>query len=252
VKFFKHPATVIATVALFVAMGGGAAAYASGLINGASIKNHSIAAKKLTKKAVKQLKGNRGPAGPAGAAGAPGAPGAPGATGPQGPGGKIVTFDATAHTATPTATALGTFLGVTLSAACATSSGDAELILNLSTSDGSWTTDVGETFSGTSGASAGHIAVPAGTLSTPTPLSLTAASGGATSSDFLHFVQAGPASGEMIWNLTATTSTTASPTCHFSIQYFPETITKLTALGHRSATANLTSLRQLLHLGALH
>ena len=83
-RFFKHPATVIATVALFVAMGGGAAAYASGLINGSQIKNHSIAAKKLTKKAVKSLHGQRGKTGPAGATGATGAAGAAGATGAPG------------------------------------------------------------------------------------------------------------------------------------------------------------------------
>lgn len=55
VRSLKHPATVIATVALLVAAGGGAAAYASGLINGSQIKNHSISAKKLTKAAITSL-----------------------------------------------------------------------------------------------------------------------------------------------------------------------------------------------------
>ena len=64
-KHLKHPATIIAAVALFVAFGGGAAAYASGLISGSKIKNHSIATKKLTKKAIKQLHGARGKTGPA-------------------------------------------------------------------------------------------------------------------------------------------------------------------------------------------
>lgn len=248
-KHLKHPATIIAAVALFVALGGGTVAYASGLINGSKIKNHSISKKKLTNKAVKQLKGSRGPAGPAGA---PGAPGAPGATGPQGPGGKIVTFDATATTSTPTAKALGTFLGMTFSAACATSGGDAELILNINTSDGSWDTDVGQALSPSGTASAGNINVPAGTISSPTPLTLTAASGGNSTSDFLHFVQIGPESGSMIWNLTAMTSTTASPTCHFSLQYFPETITKVTAAPRATAKATPQSLRHVLQLGGLH
>ena len=84
-RFLKHPATVIATVALFVAIGGGTAAYASGLINGSQIKNHSIAAKKLTKSAIKSLHGKRGPAGPQGATGATGAAGAQGSQGVQGP-----------------------------------------------------------------------------------------------------------------------------------------------------------------------
>src|SRR5579884_2421430 len=101
VRFLKHPATVIATVALFVAVGGGSVAYASGLINGSQIKNHTIAAKKLTKSAIKSLHGKRGPAGPAGPTGATGAQGP---VGPQGPGGKIVTFDATATSTTPTPT----------------------------------------------------------------------------------------------------------------------------------------------------
>jgi len=85
VKYLKHPATIIATVALFIALGGGAAAYASGLINGSQIKNHSIAAKKLTNKAIKQLHGARGPAGPAGVQGIQGVQGVPGAKGDPGP-----------------------------------------------------------------------------------------------------------------------------------------------------------------------
>src|SRR5437868_15277703 len=81
VRFLKHPATVIATVALLVAVGGGTAAYASGLISGSQIKNHSIAAKKLTKSAIKSLRGKRGPAG---LTGATGATGPQGSQGPQG------------------------------------------------------------------------------------------------------------------------------------------------------------------------
>lgn len=83
-KHLKHPATIIAAVALFIAFGGGAAAYASGLINGSQIKNHSIATKKLTKKAIKQLHGARGARGPAGPTGATGATGAQGPQGIQG------------------------------------------------------------------------------------------------------------------------------------------------------------------------
>jgi hypothetical protein len=84
VKFLKHPATVIATVALVIAIGGGTAVYASGLINGSQIKNHSIAAKKLTKSAIKSLRGKHGRTGPAGPAGATGAQGLQGPPGPQG------------------------------------------------------------------------------------------------------------------------------------------------------------------------
>jgi hypothetical protein len=89
VKHLRHPATIIAAVALFVAFGGGAAAYASGLISGSQIKNHSIPAKKLTASAIKALHGARGPAGPAGQQGAQGTQGIqgiqgiPGQTGPS-------------------------------------------------------------------------------------------------------------------------------------------------------------------------
>jgi hypothetical protein len=86
----SHTATVIAALALFVALGGSAAAYASGLISGSQIKNHSIAEKKLTRSAINALRGQRGPTGPAGPTGATGPPGAAGSagqTGPPGPSG---------------------------------------------------------------------------------------------------------------------------------------------------------------------
>jgi len=95
----KHPATIIATVALLVGLGGGTA-LASGLISGSQITNHSIAEKKLMNSAIAALRGQRGPrglagptgatgpagpAGPAGLAGPAGPPGAKGADGPPGP-----------------------------------------------------------------------------------------------------------------------------------------------------------------------
>jgi hypothetical protein len=61
-KQLRHPATVIAALALFVALGGGAA-WASGMIRGSQIRNHSIASKKLTKRAIKSLSGKPGPGG---------------------------------------------------------------------------------------------------------------------------------------------------------------------------------------------
>jgi len=88
VKGLKHPATVIAALALFIALGGGAA-WASGLIPGSKIKNHSIAAKKLTKSAIKSLHGKRGATGPKGATGAQGIQGVQGVQGPPGPSNMI-------------------------------------------------------------------------------------------------------------------------------------------------------------------
>ena len=68
-KALKSPTTIIAALALFVALGGGAA-LASGMISGKSIKNHSIPLKKLSRSAIHKLHGQRGRAGAAGADGA--------------------------------------------------------------------------------------------------------------------------------------------------------------------------------------
>ena len=86
-KNWKSPTTIIALLALFVALGGGAA-LASGMISGKSIKNHSIPLKKLQKRAINQLRGHRGPPGAPGADGMEGAPGPTGDDGPPGPPGS--------------------------------------------------------------------------------------------------------------------------------------------------------------------
>ena len=78
------PALVISLIALFVALGGGAA-MASGLISGKRIVNHSIPAKKLTAAAITALQGQRGPAGPQGVKGSTGAKGPKGDKGDTGP-----------------------------------------------------------------------------------------------------------------------------------------------------------------------
>lgn len=77
-RFLRH--NLIALLALFLALGGTSFAAAT-LINGKSIKPHTIAKNRLTNTAIKQLKGNRGPRG---LQGAPGTQGARGPTGPQG------------------------------------------------------------------------------------------------------------------------------------------------------------------------
>ena len=82
-KQLKHPATIIALLALFVALGGGSAV-AGSLLSGSKIMNHSIPQSKLTARAIASLSGRRGPAGPAGPTGLTGATGATGAQGPRG------------------------------------------------------------------------------------------------------------------------------------------------------------------------
>ena len=54
-KQLKHPATIIAALALFVTLGGGAYAAATGLISGSQIRNNSIPVTKLTSSAVRSL-----------------------------------------------------------------------------------------------------------------------------------------------------------------------------------------------------
>lgn len=63
----KHPATIISIVALFSSLTGGA--LASGLINGHSIKAHTVPLSALTPAAVAALHGKTGPAGATGATG---------------------------------------------------------------------------------------------------------------------------------------------------------------------------------------
>ncbi len=101
-KRFGHPATVIASLALFVALGSGAA-LASGLISGTKIVNHSIPEKKLTAAAIKALHGLQGPPGPKGPAGPTGLQGPTGATGLAGTNGATNVVVRTAIVSVPTA-----------------------------------------------------------------------------------------------------------------------------------------------------
>ncbi len=210
-KQLKHPATIIAALALFVALGGGAIAYASGLISGSQIKNHSIPTKKLTRSAIKSLRGKRGLRGP---------------VGPQGPGGKMVRYDAKAIAA-PTTTTLGTFLGDTIGASCKLLSGDAVLTVYVQTSGGgSWNADYSwiANNNGTVSSNARKIADPAGALSTPKAIDTrTANSGGHESDGRFDFFQISPTPGSMSWHETASTKN-ATQTCHLLVQSFPETI----------------------------
>ncbi len=92
-----RPATIVALVALFVALGGtGYAAFAvpRNSVGSAQVINGSLQKSDLSKRTVAALKGNRGPRGlrgpsggqgPTGAQGSAGAQGTTGATGPAGP-----------------------------------------------------------------------------------------------------------------------------------------------------------------------
>ena len=248
-KHLRHPATAVAAIALFVAFGGGAAAYASGLMSGSRIKNHSIPAKKLTRSAVKSLRGQRGPrgprgsrglAGPRGATGATGATGPAGPTGPQGPGENIVTYDAAAS-ATPVRTTLGTFLGATISASCSIpAAGQAQLNVYLQTTSGSWYADysVVSDLNGTTGADASSVYAPPGAYSTPVRIHTVEADSGGHQSDARYdLTQTVPLAGSMIWHEDASTMNNhpfedSLQTCHMSVQAIPATSTPVLGAAH--------------------
>lgn len=224
-------AVVLSLIALFLALGGGVA-LASGLISGKQIRDHTIAERKLTKKAIKALRGQRGQRGPSGQAGAMGPVGPQGPAGPQGaqgPGGKIVTYDATAS-ASPTVTTLGTFLGDTIGASCSIpTAGAAELHLWFKTSDGSWAYDNSYVANndGTTNVNAGHEDSPTGTYTTSIDLAqFAAAAGGHAYNNQDVFIQFAPSPGSLVWHATA--STVSGQTCHLTVQSFPETLTPTT------------------------
>ncbi len=87
-KNWKSPTTIIALVALFVALSGGVA-LAGSAISGKSILNHSIPLRKLTPGSIHRLHGQRGPRGPQGPIGNTGADGQQGIQGPAGVQGPV-------------------------------------------------------------------------------------------------------------------------------------------------------------------
>ena len=88
-KGLRHPATIVAAVALFVALGGSSLA-AARFINGKHIKPHSIPTNRLTKKAIKALHGAKGPQGAQGVQGVQGVQGIQGIQGTPGTSGYTV------------------------------------------------------------------------------------------------------------------------------------------------------------------
>jgi hypothetical protein len=209
-KHLKHPATIIATLALFVALASGA--YASGLINGSQIKNHTIATKKLTAAAVKTLESASG--------------------------GKILVYNFSASAGSPSPTTIGSVLGDTFGATCTTSGGDAELTLYLKTSDGSWAVDIASVGSagGTDDAYAGSGSFSAGTINNFTEAgNITAAAGNNASDRHIMFTQLKPQPGTMVWHEQASTKNAAS--CHLTIEGTPETVAAVIDAKHRPSNA---------------
>jgi hypothetical protein len=104
-------ANVIATLALFLVLGGGAAFAATQLpknsVGARQLKKHAVTPAKLSASTVNQLRGATGPQGPKGAKGATGAKGAKGDVGPRGQSGAKGDTGATGQDAGPL------FLGLT-------------------------------------------------------------------------------------------------------------------------------------------
>jgi hypothetical protein len=102
-RLFAHLsyANVMATLALFIALGGTAVAGTRMLLTGANVQDHSltgadikngsVGANVLSRLAIRELTGAKGKRGPTGAAGPAGAAGPQGPQGAQGPAGTGVT-----------------------------------------------------------------------------------------------------------------------------------------------------------------
>jgi hypothetical protein len=94
-RFRSRHGTVVAYVAIFAALGGGAYAATkvtgkgieNGTVTGKDVKDRSLGAAELSAAAVDSLTGQRGPQGEPGAAGPRGATGPAGPQGPAGPAG---------------------------------------------------------------------------------------------------------------------------------------------------------------------
>ena len=233
---------VVALVALFVALGGGAYAalkLPANSVGAAQLKKSAVTPAKLSPAAKTALStpgpkgaagargpdGPRGEAGPRGDSGAKGDAGPKGDTGSAGPGASILNYDEAAS-ATPTAKTLGTVLGVTFSATCSIpATEEAEVKVFVTTSDGSLRWDVGTEATDpptpTNEGRSTSINAPPGTVTAPLPVAAaTATPGGSSSNHNSQIVELGPERGYLNLHITASTQNSAQ-TCHVSVMAFP-------------------------------
>jgi len=224
---------VVALVALFVALGGGAYAalkLPKNSVGAAQLKKSAVTPTKLSPAAKTTLStpgpegkaGAGGPEGPRGATGPRGDSGPKGDTGSAGPGASILNWDAAASL-TPTVKTIGTVLGVTFSAECLIpGAGEAEAKLFVLPSDGSLRWDVGTEASdnGTNEGRSSSVNAPAGTVLTPTQIAGAAATSGGSQSDHnSQIVELAPVRGYLNVHTTASTQSSAQ-TCHVSVMAF--------------------------------
>jgi len=224
---------LVALVALFVALGGGAyaaLALPKNSVGSAQLKKGAVTPVKLSPAAKTALSrpgpngeaGPRGPEGPRGDPGPKGDTGAAGDTGATGPGAQILSWDEAAG-ATPVRKVIGTVLGDTFSAECLIPApGEAEVKVYVLTGDGSLRWDIGSesTDGSTNMGRAANLNVPAGTLLTPTQFGAATATAGGSSSDHnSQIVQLAPVRGYLDLHEIASTQNSAQ-TCHVSVLAF--------------------------------
>jgi hypothetical protein len=233
------PAMIVALIALFVALGGGAYAalkLPKNSVGAAQLKKSAVTPAKLSPTAKTALStpgpkgsaGARGPEGPRGAEGPRGDSGPKGESGPKGdtgatgPGATILNWD-DAASATPVAKTIGTALGVTFSAECLIpGAGEAEVKVFVLPSDGSLRWDVGTeaTDNGTNEGRSTSINAPAGTVLSPTQIAgATATSGGSQADHHSQITELAPVRGYLNLHTTASTQGSAQ-TCHVSVMSF--------------------------------
>jgi Collagen triple helix repeat (20 copies) len=151
-RFLPRPsaAMVVALVALFVALSGGAYATSQALIGSPQIKNGSIQLVDMSAKAKRALKGQRGPRGARGATGTNGLPGPQGAQGPQGPAGATGAQGAAGANGTFDPAKVTVREGPTTAIpADDTSTLTAECLSGETAISGGWSSEVGVAFSET-------------------------------------------------------------------------------------------------------
>lgn len=237
---------VVASIALFVALAGGAYAATQlpkNSVGAAQLKKNAVTPTKLSPAAKTALAtpgpkgaaGAQGPAGPRGEAGARGEtgprgdtgakgdPGPKGDSGSAGPGATILNWDEAAS-ATPTPKTIGTVLGVTFSAECGIpGAGEAEAKVFVLPSDGSLRWDVGteSTDNSTNSVRSTSTNVPPGSVLVPTQVAgATANSGGSQSDHNSQIVELAPSRGYLNLHTTASTQS-STQTCHVSVMAFP-------------------------------
>lgn len=223
---------LVALIALFVALGGGAYAalkLPKNSVGPAQLKKGAVTPPKLSAEARSALvtpgpagaTGPRGPDGPKGDAGPHGDAGPKGDTGPQGPGATTLIWDEGAS-ASPSLKTIGTVLGDTFSGECSIpAAGKAEVKVYIQTSDGSLRWDVGteETDNGVEKGRSASTNQPVGTIVAPTLVAGGTAEPGEKIDHNSQVVQMKPTPGYLSVHTTASTSPTQG--CHVSILSFP-------------------------------